>query len=100
MQPRPLPQHLGRERRGLFFISYTHNTNYTRPMRGGRAGRVRVCTYLHAALGFLDGVVQQTLEATLKGPALLHKRLIAADTPRESHADVTHGFDKLSGCVF
>lgn len=32
--------------------------------------------HIHTALRFLDGVVQQTLEATLKRPALLHKRLI------------------------
>lgn len=35
--------------------------------------------YLHTALRLLDGVLQQTLESTLKGPALLHERLIAAD---------------------
>lgn len=37
--------------------------------------------------------MQQTLESTLKRPALLHKRFVTADTPKVIHADVTHGFD-------
>ncbi len=48
--------------------------------------------YLHAVLRFLDGVMQQTLDATLKRPALLHKRLVTADTPTVSHTDVAHCF--------
>lgn len=41
-----------------------------------------VCVHLHTALRFLDGVMQQTLESTLKRPALLHKGLVTADTPK------------------
>lgn len=50
-------------------------------------------SYLHTVLRLLDGVVQQTLESTLKRPALLHKRLVTADTPKVIHADITHDFD-------
>lgn len=33
--------------------------------------------------------MQQTLESTLKRPALLHQRLVTANTPKVIHADVT-----------
>lgn len=46
-----------------------------------REGGSFVLTHLHTILWFLDGVMQQTLESTFKRPALLHKRLITADTP-------------------
>ena len=37
--------------------------------------------------------MQQTLQSTLERPALLHQRLVTADTPKVIHAAVTHEFD-------
>jgi len=79
IQPRPLPQHLGPKKSShMMKWSWTtqHNNNNNNNNK-----------YLHAALRVLDGVMQQALESALERPALLHERLVTADTPRGIHAE-------------
>lgn len=89
MQPRPLAQHLGQQRAASPHMSHIKTINHTRQQNKTGASM----SYLHTVLRLLDGVMQQTLESTLKRPALLHKRLVTADTHKVIHADITHDSD-------
>lgn len=62
------------------FSNCFHTTQRKKTHPAAVLHQMSVFVYLHTALRLLNGVVQQTLESTLKRPALLHQRLITEDT--------------------
>lgn len=79
---------------GVFFKQSPHMSHIKTINHTKQQNKTGVSmSYLHTVLRLLDGVMQQTLESTLKRPALLHKRLVTADTHKVIHADITHDSD-------
>lgn len=77
--------------RGALLITHSlHRKPFEMILNNTTAWHPNKCEYLHTALWILDGVVQQALEPTLEGPALLHQRLVTTDTPTGIHADSQH----------